>query len=193
MRPQHLIVWILIALGCSVLPGVSAAFGQEGMFLTEEQAPGAVFPDADTFTRDVIPATAELQTHMRAILGAIELTVWEPEYVVFKATHDGALQGYAVIVEEIGKHRPITFVVGVRPDGSVNDVAVMAYREAYGAEVRSKRFLNQYRAKSERDSLQTYADIKNIAGATLSVDAASRAVKKALALAETVFGAGDHS
>src|SRR5262249_4589473 len=92
--------------------------------------------------------------------------------------------GYAVIVEEIGKHRPITFVVGIRPDGRVNDVAVMAYREAYGGEIKSKRFLSQYRDKSPAAGLQPFTDIKNVAGATLSVEAASRAVKKALAVAQ---------
>src|SRR5258708_2527204 len=78
------------------------------------------------------------------------------------------LVGYAVIVEEIGKHRPITFVVGVRPDGKVSDVAVMSYREAYGGEVKSKRFLVQYQAKSIADGMQPPNDLQNIAGATLS-------------------------
>jgi Na+-translocating ferredoxin:NAD+ oxidoreductase RnfG subunit len=86
------------------------------------------------------------------------------------------------VVEEIGKHRPITFVVGIRPDGKVEDVAVMAYREAYGGEVRSQRFLAQYRGKGPRDDLRPYHEIKNVAGATLSVEAASRAVRKAQAL-----------
>jgi len=89
-------------------------------------------------------------------------------------------------VEEIGKYRPITFVVGVRPDGSVSDVAVMAYREPYGGEVKSARFLRQYRNKSPADLLRSGRDIVNIAGATLSVEAASRAVHKAQALAATL-------
>ena len=75
------------------------------------------------------------------------------QYVTFKAMRGDTLVGYAIIVEEIGKHRPITFVVGVRPDGTVNDVAVMAYREAYGGEVKTKRFLAQYRGKRPRDRL----------------------------------------
>ena len=54
----------------------------------------------------------------------------------------------------------------------MNDVAVMAYREAYGGEVRTPRFLRQYRGKSPGDPLRSGRDIKNIAGATLSVDAA---------------------
>src|SRR5205823_2236619 len=167
-----------------------ALFAQEGVFLSEDEAPRAVFPDADAFARQVIPATPELRNQMRAFLGKITPSIWEEQYVTYKATRGDRLLGYAIIVEEIGKHRPITFVVGVRPDGTVNDVAVPAYREAYGGEVKSKRFLTQYRAKSMADSLQAPADIKNIAGATLSVDAASRAVKKALAVARAAWGVG---
>jgi len=166
------------------------AGGQEGVFLTEEAAPPAVFPDADTFARLVVPATPDLREHMRKLLGNMTPSVWEDEYATFTAKRGEIVLGYAIIVEEIGKHRPITFVVGVRPDGTVNDVAVMAYREAYGGEVQTKRFLRQYHGKSGADGLQSPADIKNIAGATLSVDAASRAVKKALAVARVAYGAG---
>ena len=81
-------------------------------------------------------------------------------------------------------------LVGVRLDGTVSDVAVMSYREAYGGEVRNKRFLMQYRGKSAGDALQPYGDIKNIAGATLSVEAAGRAVKKAVALVRAAFPGG---
>ncbi len=168
----------------------AATAAQEGVFLSEDQAPAAVFPAADRFEREVVPATPELRAHLRTLLAPTEPSVWEDEYLTFKATKGGSLLGYAIIVEEIGKHRPITFVVGVRPDDRVNDVAVIAYREAYGGEVKNRRFLAQYHDRSGADPLQPFADIKNIAGATLSVDAAGRAVKKALALAQVVFGAG---
>ncbi|MFQ5668732.1 MAG: FMN-binding protein, partial [Candidatus Binatia bacterium] len=164
---------------------------QEGVFLTEQQAPAAVFPDADSFTRKVVRATPALRARVRALLGRMRPSLWEEQYVTFTAKQGGTVLGYAVIVEEIGKHRPITFVVGVRADGRVNDVAVMAYREAYGGAVRRRRFLLQYRGKSTADSLHAPGDIKNIAGATLSVDAASRAVHKALAVARVAFGAGE--
>jgi Na+-translocating ferredoxin:NAD+ oxidoreductase RnfG subunit len=194
-------VRVLRTISSRVLSGVVLAavlgmvtsetlWAQEGLFLTEEQAPRAVFPDADTFARHVVTATPELRERMKTALGAVQPSVWEEQYVTFKATHADAMIGYAIIVEEIGKHRPITFVIGVRPDGTINDVAVMAYREAYGGEVRSKRFLTQYRGKNAKSGLQTYTDIQNIAGATLSVDAASRAVKKALVVAQCTFGTG---
>ncbi len=179
-----------VTLAIAAVSCAGTLWAQEGEFLSEEQAPRAVFADADGFARQVVNASPEIRAHMRATLGATEPSVWEDQYVVFKATHGDTLVGYAIIVEEIGKHRPITFVVGVRSDGSISDVAVMAYREAYGGEVRRKRFLTQYRGKNAKSGLQTYSDIQNIAGATLSVDAANRAVKKALAVARVALGTG---
>src|SRR5262249_61167662 len=96
-------------------------------------------------------------------------------------TRADTVAGFIVVVEEIGKHRPITFAVGVRSDGKVQDMAVMAYREAYGGEIRDKRFLRQYHDKALDDALLPYRDIRNISGATLSVQATGRAARQAVA------------
>lgn len=182
MRFAPLCSFILQSTLLVAVPRVSAA--QEGEFLKEPEAPRAVFPDADRFERSEIPTNDKLKEAIRSGLGASGTSVWEPTYVIFSAGRGETRLGRAILVEEIGKHRAISFVVGVRSDGAIGDVAVMAYREAYGGGVASKRFLNQYRGKTADDSLQRDRGIINIAGATLSVDAASRAVRKALAIAK---------
>ena len=58
----------------------------------------------------------------------------------------------------------------------------MVYREAYGGEIRSRRFLAQYRGKAASDPLLPSRDIVNVTGATLSARAVGRAVKKAIAV-----------
>ncbi len=176
-------VLVLVIAAAAAAGAAPPVWAQEGIFLSGEEVPRAVFPDADRFERHEIASGAELQARLRAALDGATPSVWEPRYVVFDAWRGAENLGRAFLVEEIGKHRPITFAVGVRTDGRVQDVAVVAYREAYGGEVRNRRFLVQYRGKQAGDSLQPYQAITNIAGATLSVEAASRAVKKALALA----------
>lgn len=173
---------LLFAGALSLIP-LSGTRAQAGVFLQENEAPQAVFPDADRVERAEIEATDDLRRRIRAELDGTTPSMWESRYVTFTVWRGETLLGRAFLVEEVGKHRPITFVVGVRPDGHVQDVAVVAYREAYGGEIRHKRFLMQYRGKDIDDSLQPRRVITNIAGATLSVNAASRAVKKALALA----------
>jgi Na+-translocating ferredoxin:NAD+ oxidoreductase RnfG subunit len=164
--------------------GLSA---QEGMFLTEATAPAAVFPQASRFERTVVLSTPELQAEIQRRLGKLRPSLWEPEYIVFTARQQDTLLGYGVIVEEIGKSRPITFIVGVGVNGQIAAVAVMAYREPYGGEVRYPRFLAQYAGKTLRDPLLPFRDIHNITGATLSCQSIGQGVHKALALVQAIF------
>jgi len=158
---------------------------EEQRFLTVEQAPGSVFPDADAFERRDVPLTPELRTAIEKRLGSTRPSLWEASYATFTARRGGTAIGYAVVVEEIGKHRPITSIVGVRPDGHVQDVAVMVYREAYGGEVRERRFLDQYPGRAPGEPLA--GRIRNVAGATLSVEALNRSVQKGIAVVEAVY------
>ena len=155
--------------------------------MTIEQAPASVFPGAAIERKDV-PATSELRAKIKEKIGRLEPTVWEPSYPTFTARAGGQVVGYAAVVEEIGKHRPFTLIVAVTPDLRVKDVALMVYRETRGGEIAQRRFLAQYRKKRGEDPIQLDRDIVGITGATLSVHGANRAVHKALALLEIVYG-----
>jgi FMN-binding domain len=178
----------LIAVGVSLIPRSLRA--QAGSFLTLDEAPRAVFPEGTSVEQRRVLSTPQLREAVMAELGPTKPSLWESDYVLFTVRRDGNLLGYAIVVEEIGKHRPITFVVGVRPDGAVQDVALMIYREPYGGEVRYPRFLAQYRGKNLTASLLPFRDIRNITGATLSAEAIGRGVRKALALFRALSLAG---
>jgi len=158
-----------------------SARAQEGQFLRAEDAPRQLFPETSEVSEHTVPSSPALQSRVRALMGSAP-TLWEPAYRVFTARRGDQVLGFTVIVEEIGKHRPITFAVGVNPDASVRDVAVLSYREPYGGDVKERRFLRQYAGKTAAAPLLPYRDIHNIAGATLSVEATGRAVKKAIAV-----------
>ena len=181
---RRLFLNALVAAGIALVPRQLRA--QAGVFLTVDEAPRAVFPEGVSFEQRRIPTSAQLREAISVALQPTKPSLWEPEYVVFTIRKDHTLLGYAVIVEEIGKHRPMTFVVGVRPDGAVQDVALMVYREPYGGEVRYPRFLAQYRGKNLAAPLLPFRDIRNITGATLSAEAIGRGVRKALALLQAL-------
>jgi len=103
----------------------------------------------------------------------------------------GNLRGYAMVLDEKGKYRPITFLVGVGPDLAVRGVEVLVYREDRGGEVRYPRFLDQYRGKMAADPIRTHRDIVNITGATISVHALNDGVRRALATLELLYGTVD--
>ncbi len=169
------------AAGAWLVLGPGGLAAQEGVFLKPEEAPRHLFPEATSVTERTEVATPVMQHKIRDLLGRPP-SLWEPAYRIFTVTCDQAVTGYVVVVEEIGKHRPITFAVGITPAGAVHDLAVLAYREAYGGEVRERRFLKQYARKTLADPLVPYRDVRNISGATLSVEATGRAARKAIAV-----------
>jgi len=169
------------ATGAWLVLGPAGLAAQEGVFLTAEDASRQLFPDCAVAAPRVLATTPALQQRIRDLLGRPP-SLWEESYRITTITRADTVAGFVVVVEEIGKHRPITFAVGVRPDGKLHDMAVLAYREAYGGEIKDRRFLAQYHDKGLGDALLPYRDVRNISGATLSVQATGRAARKAIAV-----------
>ncbi|MCS7244726.1 MAG: FMN-binding protein [candidate division WOR-3 bacterium] len=90
----------------------------------------------------------------------------------------------ALIDDIIGKHLPITYMVTLKKNGKVDFVEILVYRESYGGEIKNKNFLIQFEDKSINDSLRPKKEIKNIAGATISVNSITYAIKRTLFLYE---------
>ncbi len=158
------------------------------VYLDLEEAPKVMFPEADRIERKDVPSDEALRARIKQRIGRLKPSIWEPFYVSFTAYKQDRIIGHAVVCEEIGKHRPITFIVATTPDLAVKDVAVMMYRESIGGEVRHQAFLKQFNRKNIEDPIAARRDIKNISGATLSVRAMSRGVRKALAFLEETYG-----
>lgn len=107
------------------------------------------------------------------------------QQVVYLGETDGVVDGYAVVLNETGQHEPITFGVLISTAGVVQRVEVMAYREAYGHEIRSPRYLRQYVGKTAKD-LAGRDDVDAISGATISCRSARKAVIHALAIVDAL-------
>lgn len=178
---------IAIAVGLAAVPlRAGQDPNQTTVYLTLDQAPKSLFSGAE-IERKNVPSTPEFKEKLKAKLGRVTPTVWEPSYATFTATQGGKTIGYAVVVDEIGKVNPFTLIVAATPDFRVRDVAVMVYREPRGGEITQKRFLAQYKGKGNSDPILLDRDIVGISGATLSVIGANRAVHKALSVLELVY------
>ncbi|MEP6601840.1 MAG: FMN-binding protein, partial [Nitrospirota bacterium] len=154
------------------------------VYLTEEEALKILFPAAQKIQADELRLTPEQKVQIQDRIG------WkfpEESFKAFTAQSNGTVHGYAVIQETIGKHRPITYIVGVSPEGKVFDVEIMVYRESKGSEVRRKRFNAQYEGKTAQDPISINKDIINITGATMSVRSVSAGVKRALVLVDEFY------
>ncbi len=168
-------------------PGARA----QEVLLTPEQALHEIFPTAARTTTEHKTLDQAARDSLARILGR---PILERSLDVAKV-YDGAgtFLGYAVMAEEIGKYRPITFMVGVTPELAVKDVAVMVYRESRGGDVKRRRFLDQYRGKTVRDPIDVNRDIINISGATISVRSMNAGVKRVLAELTLLYTPGPPS
>ena len=63
----------------------------------------------------------------------------------------------------------------------IKKIKILAYREDYGGEISSKRWLRQFNGSSKSDLLKYGKDIKGISGATISAKAMTNAVNDLLA------------
>ena len=85
---------------------------------------------------------------------------------------------YMVIDKAKSKVDEFTYMVLFNTDASIQQVSVLQYRENYGGEIASKRFLKQYIGKTAGNQMEYLKDIDGISGATISVRSINRGVKR---------------
>lgn len=187
----------LITISFFLLGMMTAVWGQdapteEEIGLTEVlQSEGAalaeIFPNADSAQAHHLVVDSAMRAALRSRLGWV---VRDSSLEYFELFTHGDRSGMAIVADEQGKYRPITFMAGIDSSLHIVDVRVLIYRESRGGEVRHTRFLKQYRNKSLDDPLRINRDIINITGATISVNALNAGVRKVLAVAEYLKSQG---
>lgn len=170
-----------------ILAGAARA---DQVFLREAEAPRALFGEAaQASERKLLRLTdAELAALGQRLGRKIEGRDYPYLEVRAKPAGDGGpapqLLGYVFLLDVLGKSQPITFAAGVKPDGALQDLQVMVYREPYGAEIRERRFRAQLAGKKPGDPVALGKDVDAISGATISSASAAYAARKALALGQ---------
>ena len=155
------------------------------VYLTKEQALILVLGADTEQSYEPKPLDPELTARIeeRGLLGERK-----EQAHFFVARRNGAISGYALIDSEVGKHLPITYIVGFTPTGQVTRVEMMVFREVRGWEARERRFMAQFEGKGSSDRLQIGAGLKNVTGATLSSRAIAKGVQRALLLWQHFYG-----
>lgn len=162
-----------------------ALSAQTTVFLSPQEALKIIFKDS----KEVYKEDHKLDEASKK--KAQELLGYPPpkdDYTFYLGKTDGKADGYALIDEQVGKVLPITFVTRLSPEGKVQAVEVMVYRESHGGEVKSKRFLNQFENKDLNEELRLQGNIVNISGATLSSRALVVGVRRAIVLWNVIYG-----
>jgi Na+-translocating ferredoxin:NAD+ oxidoreductase RnfG subunit len=154
------------------------------VFLTEEDALKLMFPQSERIRKDVLKLSPEKKLQIEERIG------WkfpEESFEVYIGETGTQINGYALVQNTIGKHKPMTYMVGIDNNGHVSNVELLVFREARGSEVRTKRFNVQYEGKTVLDPVRINKDIINISGATMSVRSISAGVKRVLVLVDEFY------
>lgn len=154
------------------------------IFLTEEDALKLMFPKSERIRKDFLRLTPGQKMNIEQRIG------WkfpEESFEMYIGERGTAIDGYALVQNTIGKHKPMTYMVGLDENGHVTDVELLIFREARGSEIRMKRFNSQYEGKTVLDPVRINKDIINISGATMSVRSMSAGVKRMLVLVDELY------
>jgi len=175
----------VLLLLSSFLIAISNALGET--YLTQEQALGLVLPERCRQPRhDPKAISAEIHARLEAE-GADRKDMAEAHFFVCEAG-DEQPQRVALIDSEIGKHLPMTYIVGFTPAGTVSRVELMVFRETYGSQVRAPEFMNQFTNAHSPATLEIGGGIQHVTGATLSSRGITRGVRRALILWKFFYG-----
>lgn len=99
----------------------------------------------------------------------------------FRLINSGEVLGYAYLDQAPSKTAEFDYLVIFNKDLAIARTKVLVYREEYGGEIGSRRWLRQFTGKSKAGELN---NIAAISGATISVRSMKNAVQNILASVE---------
>ncbi|THJ22903.1 MAG: FMN-binding protein [Nitrospira sp. CG24E] len=154
------------------------------VFMAENDAVKIMLPKSERVRKDVIHMSQEKKSVIEQRIG------WkfpEESFEVYIGETGDKIDGYAMVQNTIGKHKHMTYMVGVDAKGVCSDVELLVFRESKGSEVGRKRFNAQYEGKTVSDPIRINKDIINISGATMSVRSINAGVKRVLVLVDEFY------
>lgn len=83
---------------------------------------------------------------------------------------EGEIKGYVCVEQALSKHDKFEFVLIYDDQLNILQVKVLLYREDYGYEIKSKRWLKQFSTRDVRK-------VQAISGATISVNSLKKSVE----------------
>jgi len=98
----------------------------------------------------------------------------------FKIESQNKLTGYLYYGQAKGKAAKFDYIVIFDKDLIIAKIKLMAYRESYGGEIGSLRWLKQFIGLTPKSSVIYKKNIAGISGATISASSLTRAVNKLL-------------
>ena len=162
----------------------SSAFAVD--YLSADEAAKLMFPDAERFElRELQLDAAQMKR-----LDELGVRARSARWPLRIAQRGGRTLGYVLVDNVVGKFELITYAVGLKADGAVQQVEILSYRESHGHEIRLPAWRRQFVGKTAAAPLRLGDDIANISGATLSCQHVTDGVRRIVVLVEQARRAG---
>ncbi len=173
-------VAVLVAAGSGAVPATA------GLLMSQQEALDWAFPDADQIDTQSFVLTDDQVRRVQEL----SRTKLESKLVrMFTAMQGDRVLGYAFIDQHIVRTLPEAFLVVLAADGSVQRLRVLAFYEP-PEYMPPERWLDQFEGKNAEAPLRLQRDVHGIAGSTLSSQAVTGGVRRALALHEILVRQG---
>ncbi len=166
---------------CAALLWIAAAADAK-VFYSREEALALAFPDADRIDSKAVLLEDEQVRRVEELSRAELETRLVRIYTGFRGDE---LLGYAFIDIHNVRTLPEAFLVVLNPEGDVRALRLLAFHEPLEY-MPPERWYAQFEHKSLKESLRLGGDVHGIVGATLSAQATTLGVRRALALYEVV-------
>jgi hypothetical protein len=182
------VVWkVLLRLAVTLLLSHALAGATALTYATvlhsREEALALAFPHAEHIEHKTFSLSAE-EVQRAARLATTPI---ETKQVTIQVGYNGdQVLGYAFLDNRPVRTLPGTFLIVLSPAGVVQKVMVLAFHEPEEY-LPAERWLRQFEQKPLSPALQLQHDIRGIAGATLSSQAVTGAVRQALALFQVLI------
>jgi len=171
------VIGLIVSLALALPGGAAAAAPDEAL--------RSALPTGASIERESLFLTeTQLQRASELAGDEIQLELWTR----YTASIDGRVVAHAYFDTHIVRTLPETLLVVVNTDGTIARVEVVAFKEP--RDYRPKQaFYDQFAAHPLDDRLRLGRDLRAVTGATLSVRAATTAVRRVLAVDRAVASA----
>ncbi len=99
------------------------------VIMDEDEAITSIFDGCDEIFVEHLELTHEEKEQME---NRLKSRIVENSFDVFTGKKKGSINKYAIITDEMGCFHPITFIMSMKPNGKIEKVAVLIYRESRG-------------------------------------------------------------
>ena len=133
-----------------------------------------IFPDFVDIEHNIF----DLESSYNETKKIVNQKFFRQEVNTWRIQRNDSTYYYAILDNVKGKSMPITFLAIFDDTGSMFDVSIIKYREAYGGEIKNKNWLKQFMGYTDSSNYKLGIGVHAISGATISVHSVSKGIHK---------------